>query len=83
MHYEKKSLKTCFLANKETVSCYDIRNKTMQVTIMDKILKKEKHASHFGRENQASDLCFFALLSGKWFLMQSYVGKGNRCILEA
>ena len=46
----------------------------MQVTIMDKILKKEKHASHFGRENQASDLPLFALLC---FSMQRCVGEGN------
>ena len=34
---------------------------------MDYILKKQKHASHFERENQASDLRPFAILYGKFF----------------
>ena len=41
---------------------YNTRNKTTQVAIMDVILKKREHASHFKRENQASDFVCYTLL---------------------
>ena len=44
---------------------YNTRKETMQVTIMDDILKKQKHASHFERENQASNVGLFVILYGK------------------
>ena len=55
------------LASKETVSCYNTKKEITQATIMDDILKTEKHAFHFGKENPASDLPLFAMISGKLF----------------
>ena len=62
---------------------YNTRNTTAEVTIMDDILEKQKHAYHFGRENQASDFRLFTMLHGKLLFMQIYAGKANRRFLNA
>ena len=60
---------------------YNTRNNTTQVTIMEDILRKQKHASHLKIGNKTSDLRLLAVPYGKVF-MQIYAAEGNRRVLD-